>query len=581
MRLLPIVAILGLFAGCVAASEDLAIDEEGPTPVYDARIWISPASASPGVPRTIDVWGSGTDFTSGSTIDFGPGVDVQVLLVDSSHHMRAQILVAEGAEVGLRDVTATWDLGRSLRVLRDGFVVETGSLDLFPRGAALGESVTLDVTGWGTSFSPGLTVATLGPGIEILGDVDVTSSSHLRFDAHVDPRAEVGARDLVVYNGPEVWTLADAFFVDREDRSMRITPNEAWQSSTVEVRVEADDAGFVDGETEADLGTGVVVEEVTVIDAEHLAARLRIGNNARIGLRDVRVTTPTPDGPITRLLVDGFEIFPVEADPLRARVSLSFSIARLWDPDLCAWDPRVNATALFYEPNDFPCPSNGGSSSLSVPGRYDLIGSGYSSPTAGSTDCPAVKTFDAGPQVVFASDDGDVVLPRDYDPIAGRVTYRALDLTVSDFIEDAWFDLMTPGGDLGFAELPAWTIEDALVTMPRDYQQTGPDYCALMHPLDQPLPVRWTLGQTYDTADMYLYLLGPPQDDGFPVLFTYPWDDGSFDITAEQLGFFTPGPALLYQVGTIRNRFEVPGSEFPLAGIASSTINWRGEFLFE
>ena len=578
-HLLPVL-LLTIIAACAAPEEEPPIDGEEPTPVYDARIWISPASGSAGVPRTVDIWGSRTEFAPGEvTADFGEGVETQVLLVDSSFHMRAQILVADGTERGPRDVTVTWGEGSQQRILRDAFVVETGSLDLFPRGAALGETVTVEVSGWGTSFTQGLTIASLGPGIELSGNIDVESSSRLSFVAHVQPRADVGPRDLIVYNGPEVWTLKDAFFVDREDRSMTVVPDEAWQSSTIEVRIASDDAGWTE-DSEVDLGTGIVIEQVTLIDPEHLAARLRIGNNARTGLRDVSVVTPTPEGPLTRMLLDGFEVFPVEANPLRARVSLSFGISRVWEPEMCAWNPRVSATALFYEPNDFPCPSSGSSSSLSVPPRYDLIGTGFSSPSPGSTDCPAVKTFDAGPFVTFAGEDGDVSLDRDHDPITGRVVYRAQGLTVPDFQEDTWFDLLTPGGDLGYSELPPWVIEDALLTMPRDYQQTSPDYCSLVS-LDEPMPIRWTPAQTYDSADLYLYVIGPPQDEGVPLMFIYPWDDGAFDLNVDALSFFTSGPGQLYQVGSIRSRFDVPGSEFPLAGLGSSTIFWRGDLNFE
>lgn len=579
-RLLP--SLLILLVACAPSSDEAPTDDEGPTPVFDARIWISPASASEGVPRTVEIWGSHTEFETGSvTADFGPGVQTEVLLIDSSFHLRAQIIVQPGAELGPRDVTVTWAGGTSQRVLRDGFVVETGSLDLVPRSAGLGETISVEVSGWGTSFTPGLTIASLGPGIEVRDEIAVASSSRLSFTAHVRPRAEVGPRDLIVYNGPEVWTLKSAFHVDRLDRAMTVTPAEGSQSSTLEVRIEAEDAGYIEGMTEVDLGTGVVIEQVTVIDADHLAARIRIGNNARTGPRDVGTITPSPEGPLTRLLLDGFTVHPVQANPLRARVSLSFGISRLWEPDLCGWSPRVSATALFYEPNDFPCPSSGGSSSLSAPPRYDLISTGFSNPAGGSTDCPGVKTFDAGPTVSFASEDGDVLLTRDYNAITGRVTYSAPNLQVPDYLEDTYFDLVTPGGDLDFSELPAWTIEDAILTMPRDYQVLGPDYCDLIHPLDDPLQIRWTPGQTYDTADLYLYLLGPPQQDGVPLMFIYPWDDGAFDFEPEQLEFLTSGPALVYQVGSIRSRFEVPGSEYPLAGIGSSTIFWRGELLFE
>lgn len=558
-----------------------AEDSEEPTPVYDANVWLSPASGSAGVPRTVTIWGRSTEFAPGEvTVDFGEGITTQVLLVDSSFHLRAQILIWDDAPLGPRDVVVTWGDGQQ-RIVRDGFVVETGSLDLSPRGAALGETVEVEVTGWDTDFTPGLTLASLGPGIEMPGGIEVDSSSRLRFVAHVRPRADVGPRDLIVYNGPQVWTLRNAFHVDRSDRAMTIVPNEAFQSQTLEVRIAAEDATFMAEQTELDMGTGVVIEQLDVIDSEHLAARIRIGNNARVGLRDVAATTLTEGGPVTRMLLDGFLVHAVEANPLRARVSLSYSASRLWDGEQCGYVPRMSATALFYEPNDFPCPSNGSSSSLSAPARFDLPSTGFSQPAGGSTDCPSPKTFDAGPYVYFDSPEGVVTLERQVAQLTGRVSYRAQDLTVADFIEDASFALVTEGGDLGENELPAWEIPDAVRSLPRDYAMTDPDWCNLLHPRDEPLELRWTPAQTYDVADMYVYMTGPPQQEGIPLVFLYPWDDGAFTFSPDLLGFFSPGFGQITQVAVIRTRFDVPGSEYPLAGIASSSSIWRGELLYE
>mgnify|MGYP000014386802 FL=1 len=574
--------ILACLAACAAPVDDVDGDEiEEPTPVYDARVWLSPASGSAGVPRTVSIWGQGTEFAQGFTsVDFGEGIETQVLLIDSSFHARAQILIAAGAALGPRDVTVTWGDGQQ-RIVRDGFVVETGSLDISPRGAALGETVQVEVTGWGTEFTPGLTLASLGPGVEMIGGVDVLSSSRLQFVAHIDPRADVGPRDLVAYNGPTVWTLQNAFHIDRTDRTMSIAPDEAFQSQTLEVRIDAEDAAFVDEETVLDMGTGIVIEDVEVIDAEHLAARIRVGNNARVGERDVAVSTLTEDGPVTRMLIDGFTVHGVEANPLRARVSLSYSASRLWDAEQCGYLPRLTASALFYEPNDFPCPSSGSSSTLSAPARFDIPSTGFSQPAGGATDCPAVKTFDAGPFVYFEGEEGTVTLARQVAQTTGRVTYRAEDLTVADYVEDTFFSLRTEGGDLGENELPAWEIPEALRSLPRDFELTDPDWCNLVHPLTEPLELRWTPAQTYDVADMYVYVTGPPQQEGIPLLFMYPWDDGAYTLTPNALSFFTSGYSEVTQVAVIRSRFEVPGSEYPLAGIASSASIWRGDLLFE
>ena len=578
---LALLLLLALAACTTQPPEEPLEDAEEPTPVYDARVWLSPASGSVGVPRMISVWGTTTEFAPGMTsVDFGPGINTEVLLVDSSFHLRAQIIIAPEAPLGPRDVIVSWGDGQQ-RTVRDGFVVETGSLDMSPAGAALGETVQVEVTGWNTQFTDGLTLASLGPGIEVPDGVDVESSSRLRFVAHVRPQADVGPRDLVVYNGPEVWTLKSAFHVDRKDRAMSIAPDEGQQSEVLEVRIEAEDAGFVDEQSVLDLGTGVVIEATQVIDSEHLAARIRIGNNARTGLRDVAVETLTPEGPITRMLIDGFTVHGIEANPLRARASLSYSVSRVWDPDQCAYLPRMSATALFYEPNDFPCPSSGASSSLSAPPRFDVPATGFSQPSGGATDCPSPKTFDAGPWVSFQSPQGSAFLVRQVAPFTGRISYQAFDLTPADYIEDASFLLHTEGGDLGENELPAWEIPDAIRSLPRDFEMTDPDWCGLFHPLTEPLELRWTAAQTYDVADMYVYMTGPPQQDGFPLLFLYPWDDGAFSFSPQVLSFFTPGPGQVTQVAIIRSRFDVPGSEYPLAGVASSSSVWRGDLFFE
>jgi hypothetical protein len=386
--------------------------------------------------------------------------------------------------------------------------------------------------------------------------------------------------DVAVYNpGLEVYTLKSGFLIDRDANEMTITPPEADQGTTLDVRIYAEDASFVAGLTALDLGTGVVVEQVSVSNSEQLIATIRIGNNAVIGPRDVIVTANPAGGPETRILADGFEIFPVDADALRARVSLSFGIARSHDPEACDFGTTVYASAVFYEPNDFPCPSSGASSSLSVPPHFDTPGTGFSRP-GGVTDCPATKTFDAGPFVEFVSEPNTITLQRYVHSYTQRISYRAVGLSIPDYRVDTTYGLSTPGGDGGVNELPAWDIPVVLRTLPRVYLQHGPDFCDLQHDLEEPLTVDWDPAQTYDLADMYLYLIGPAQNEGVPMMMVYPWDDGEFVYTPELLSFFTEGPAMLLQNAYRQTRFEVPGSEFVNAGFGNSNLLWRGSFYF-
>lgn len=544
-----------------------------------ARAWLAPSSASAGVPRTVAIRGVGTDWWPGEVdVSFGGGVDVGVLLVDSTFHMRAQVVVQEGAALGPRDVTITWPSGDLL--LHGAFAVEEGSVAVAPSRATLGETVGVEITGWQTDFQPGHTVVSFGTSVDVI-DVEVMSSSRIRATVHVPRRSSPGPVDLVVYNpGAQVYTLAGGFFVDRDLRWMRITPDRAKQGQEITVLVEAEDASFEQDRTVLDLGTGVVVDQVTVQGPESLEADLRIGNNAAVGPRDVFATTdPATGQDEMRILVDGFSIDPVQADPLRARVSLSFGISRLFDPEECAFGTSVYASATFYEPNDFPCPPSGSISNLMAPPHFDIASTGYTM-TGGATDCPAPKTFDAGPWIAYEGDSNTVVLERYVHPYNGRVLYRGVDLGVPDYATGSVYDLETPGGDLGWSELPPWHIEDVLATLPRDYQQREPDWCGLRHPLDDELVIEWDPADTYDESEMYLYLIGPAQGEGVPLMMVYPWDDGEFTFTPELLSFFTPGWAELLQSAYRQTRFDVPGSEVQNAGIGTSTLMWRAPFEF-
>ncbi len=240
---------------------------------------------------------------------------------------------------------------------------------------------------------------------------------------------------------------------------------------------------------------------------------------------------------------------------------------------------NVYASATFYEPNDFPCPPSGNSSSLMAPPHFDIAATGHTM-TGSSTDCPGSKTFDAGPYVQYVGDFNIVTLERYVHPYNGRISYRGSGLDLQDYFTDEVYGLRTPGGDLGWSELPPWELPAVITTLPVDYQQNEPDFCMYRHPLSEPMTVRWDPAQTYDESEMYLYVIGPAQDEGVPLMMIYPWDDGEYVYSPEQLSFFTPGYASMIQSAYRQTRFEVPGSEYNNAGIGTSNLIWRGTFEF-
>jgi hypothetical protein len=572
---LAALALVGTAPACTPA------EEEGALAFTGAGLWMAPASAAVGSARTVLLRGSPVLWgPEVPRVDLGEGVDVAVTEVLGPDTLRLQLVIAPDAALGPRDARVRW--GENQAIQRRAFAVESGAVTLSPSRAALGEAIHVEVSGWQTSFLSERTTLSLGAGVEI-DDLTVVSPTRLRATAIIDPRTDPGPRDVTVFQGTgDVWTLAQGFFIDRDALAMEIVPDEASQGDLVKVAVRAEAGGFLPGRTTLDLGTGVTVQEIVVRDAERVDATLRIGNNATPGTRDVVARTEGGAGPPTlRVLPDGFTIHPVEADPLEARVSLSFTIARSWSADACDFSESVSASALFYEANDFPCPSSGGSSSLVPPPRYDGVSTGRSI-QGGATDCPAPKTFDAGPMVHFVDGEDRVDLVREVNPYTGRVTYRADGLTRADYLPGRAFQLVTEGGDLGWSELPPWTIEQAIRTLPRHWELVGPDLCAYVHPRTEPLLVEWDAAATYDEALLYLTLSGFPDAElGTPVAMVYPWDDGEWTFEPDILSFFPAGGASLVASAYIMTRFAVPGSTVVNSGFGNSTIFHRGGFVFE
>jgi hypothetical protein len=174
--------------------------------------------------------------------------------------------------------------------------------------------------------------------------------------------------------------------------------------------------------------------------------------------------------------------------------------------------------------------------------------------------------------------ESDLVLDRFVADFTGRVSYRAQGLIPEDYKPDTLYDLVVPGGDLGYQELPAWEVPEALWTLPRTYRQNAPDWCGLRHSISAPLGIRWDPAATYDVADMSMTLAGTFEDAGYPMLLLYPWDDGVWDFPPEALSFFSASPAELSQSASRRTRFDVPGTQVSGGGFGGTNLQWRAAF---
>ena len=75
------------------------------------------------------------------------------------------------------------------------------------------QNVTVQLTGMGTHFAKEITTLNMGPGITVVGPLNVTSPTSASAVVNIDAGTAVGARAATVTTGSEVVSLTEAFTV--------------------------------------------------------------------------------------------------------------------------------------------------------------------------------------------------------------------------------------------------------------------------------------------------------------------------------------------------------------------------------
>ena len=177
----------------------------------------------------------------------------------------------------------------------------TYQLELSPPSAGQGSSLDVSLTANVSTFRFGETRLDLGPGITI-DSITVLDVFDAVASIHVDPDAELGARDALVSVGDKDWTLPGAFTVI--DRSIALDPPYAKMGQVLHVSVTGTNTNWADGYTYADWGDGIDVLDFSVLSPGLADARIAVHPDATPGLRDVSVE----DGPEVTTLYQGFTV---------------------------------------------------------------------------------------------------------------------------------------------------------------------------------------------------------------------------------------------------------------------------------
>ncbi len=187
------------------------------------------------------------------------------------------------------DSFSRWTAGEALPVLTVAGIT--------PVGGETGTSLHISIAG--TAFTPGRTfVGFSGTGITV-DSLAVTLPTEIRARISIASNAVLGLRDVSVWNDKdERCTLRNAF-------EIRIRPNPIPRISTVtpslvprgqSVRILIQGGGFMDGLTSVAFGDGTMIDAISVISDSALSVQLEVALDAVLGVRNLRVTNPTPGG---------------------------------------------------------------------------------------------------------------------------------------------------------------------------------------------------------------------------------------------------------------------------------------------
>ena len=267
----------------------------------------SPNSAHQNDTLNVVVTALYTHFSqANTTADFGAGITVNTLTVNSSTQATANITIDPAAATGARNITMATVLSPTNTETAQGvgvFSVVAGVPQITavaPNTGAQGSTQTLTISGLYTHFQTGVSqVAFSGAGVSV-GAVTVNGPTQIQVPVTVTNGAAAGARTITVTTGAESVSLNNAFTVQAGQPTITsLSTNVGVPNSTVNLTIYGQFTNFVNGTTQASFGPGISVNGgplggfgiVQVNSPTTATAALTIDAAATLGPRNVTVQT--------------------------------------------------------------------------------------------------------------------------------------------------------------------------------------------------------------------------------------------------------------------------------------------------
>gem|GEM_PF-3184892 len=257
-----------------------------PTPTVTS---VTPNNGMAG--ETVNVTITGTNFLEGTTtVNFGSGITVNSVTVNSPTQLVVNITIAGTAGLGSRDIVVSNGAGLAVTI-GGGFTVTPGIavlVGLSPTSGIAGQ--TLDVTVSGDFFYEGITGVGFGSGISV-NRIVVQNMNHLTANITISLTASSGPRNVSVSNhgGTTVNTLNNAFTVVHPVPTVvSVVPDTVVRGQSTTLTVTG--INFVSSLTTVSVSGGVVVDSISIQSPTQLLVYVTVPISAATGAQSVTVT---------------------------------------------------------------------------------------------------------------------------------------------------------------------------------------------------------------------------------------------------------------------------------------------------
>lgn len=262
---------------------------------FTPTLTMSPANGLQGTSLSVTFTGQNTHFNSSTfaVID-GEGVTLQGFHVSSPNSATAKVVIDPTAAVGLRTITLT----TGGEIVTTQFNVSTATLvSINPYHAAQSTTLNVEIVGRYTHFVQGTTSVLFGPEITV-NSLTVKSATDLvanitttYSNAGTPTPTQPGWQAVYVTTGTE--QLLTGFGVDPPavPTIVSVSPSSAAQGSSTNVTITGSLTSWSAAQTEAILGAGVTVSNLTVTGPTSATAIIAVSPTAPVGGNSVVMIT--------------------------------------------------------------------------------------------------------------------------------------------------------------------------------------------------------------------------------------------------------------------------------------------------